>query len=139
MGNLRAFGGCGHRMMQENAAWQGGKRDRSGRSGVWLDRQLDLLWSAARVDNVRTRDFTVNSILFDPFAALLFDYADGFRDCGRRVLRTVVDPEESFREDPARLLRAVRHAGRVGEPHLEAALGHLDSTGARVNPKRNSF
>ncbi len=85
------------------------------RSSPWLERQPEVRWAAARADNARARDFTVNSIMFDPFGALLYDYAGGFRDCQRRVLRTVVEPEASFQEDPARILRAVRHAARVGE------------------------
>ncbi len=84
----------------------------------------EVLWASARVDNAMARDFTCNAIMFDPFSALLLDYAGGFRDCQRRVLRTVIDPETSFSDDPARMLRAVRHAARVGEgpplraPHL---------------------
>ncbi|EIE26242.1 hypothetical protein COCSUDRAFT_83617 [Coccomyxa subellipsoidea C-169] len=74
----------------------------------------EVLWASARVDNAMARDFTCNAIMFDPFSALLLDYAGGFRDCQRRVLRTVIDPETSFSDDPARMLRAVRHAARVG-------------------------
>lgn len=80
--------------------------------------QPEVLWAAARTDNAMARDFTCNAIMFDPFSALLLDYAGGFRDCQRRVLRTVADPETSFREDPARMLRAVRHAARVGDIRL---------------------
>lgn len=94
---------------------QGGGK--SGRASPRLERQPETRWAAARLDNVRARDFTVNSILFDPFSALLYDYAGGFKDCQRRVLRTVIDAETSFQEDPARILRAVRHAARVGGHH----------------------
>jgi tRNA nucleotidyltransferase/poly(A) polymerase len=84
--------------------------------------QPEVLWAAARTDNAMARDFTCNAIMFDPFSALLLDYAGGFRDCQRRVLRTVADPKTSFCEDPARMLRAVRHAARVGELRLPSPL-----------------
>lgn len=100
---------------------QGRRRGREAASSPVAAAQPELLWSAARVENALARDFTCNAIMFDPFSALVLDYAGGFRDCQRRVLRTVIDPETSFREDPARILRAVRHAARVGDPYLPRA------------------
>ena len=73
-----------------------------------------LSWAAARRDNARSRDFTVNAIMFDPFGALLHDPTGGVRDCGRRLLRSIGDPGASFAADPARVLRAVRHSARCG-------------------------
>ncbi|CAL8470290.1 g9832 [Coccomyxa elongata] len=93
---------------------KGRRRGREAASSPVAAAQPELLWSAARVENALARDFTCNAIMFDPFSALVLDYAGGFRDCQRRVLRTVIDSETSFREDPARILRAVRHAARVG-------------------------
>ena len=51
---------------------------------------------------------------YDPFASLVFDPAGGMRDCAKRWLRTITEPAESFAEDPARILRAVRHSARCG-------------------------
>ena len=74
------------------------------------------LWSEARRENALSRDFTVNGMLYDPFAGVLYDYVGGVEDCRKQVLRTISDPVESFSYDSARMLRAVRLAGRAGVP-----------------------
>lgn len=76
---------------------------------------LDKSWGALWHANMRQRDFTVNAIMYDPFSHLLFDYMGGVADCTRRRLQCCKDPNESFQEDPHRMLRAVRLAGRCGE------------------------
>jgi len=58
----------------------------------------------------RRRDFTINAVLFDPFASRLLDFFAGQRDLESRVLRAV-DPAR-FGEDPLRALRAVQLAAR---------------------------
>ena len=70
-------------------------------------------WSTARLQNASKRDFTVNGMLYEPFSRVLFDYFDGVGDCERRILRTIQVPGDSFREDPARILRATRLAARL--------------------------
>lgn len=70
-------------------------------------------WSETRMQNAFKRDFSVNGMLYEPFSRVLFDYVDGVGDCERRVLRTIQSPGDSFREDPARILRAIRLATRL--------------------------
>lgn len=41
----------------------------------------DASWSAARRWNAQSRDFTVNALLYDPFANVIYDYTGGVRDC----------------------------------------------------------
>ncbi|KAK9790558.1 hypothetical protein WJX73_003709 [Symbiochloris irregularis] len=72
------------------------------------------LWSTARGENAAARDFTINALMYDPFSGLLYDYMGGVADCQQRVLRCIGEPVASFEDDPARMLRAVRHAGRAG-------------------------
>jgi len=60
----------------------------------------------------RRRDFTINAMLFDPFAGEILDFFGGRRDLDARVLRAV-DPSR-FGEDPLRALRAVQLAARYG-------------------------
>lgn len=62
----------------------------------------DLIADLAR------RDFTVNAIAYDPLSDKLADPFDGVRDLERRLLRAVGNPEERFREDGLRTLRAAR-------------------------------
>jgi len=59
------------------------------------------------------RDFTVNALFFDAAADEVIDYVGGLEDLERRVLRTIGDPVTRFREDPDRMLRAVKFAARL--------------------------
>ena len=47
---------------------------------------------------------------------MLYDYVNAVPDLRRRTLRTICDPDESFQQDPARMLRAVRLSARTGLP-----------------------
>lgn len=60
------------------------------------------------------RDFSFNALYYAPRSERLIDYVGGFEDIQRRTLRTVGAPEESFREDPVRMIRAVKYARLVG-------------------------
>lgn len=73
-----------------------------------------MSWSSARQANAQSRDFTVNALMLDPFSLLIYDHAGGVKDCAKRVLRSIGSPAESLQQDPARILRAVRHAARCG-------------------------
>jgi poly(A) polymerase len=59
------------------------------------------------------RDFTVNALFFDAASDEVIDYVGGLEDLKRRVLRTIGDPVTRFREDPVRMLRAVKFAARL--------------------------
>ena len=60
------------------------------------------------------RDFTVNALYYDPVGHVILDYCDGLADIARRTLRLIGDPASRFREDPVRILRAVRFAAKLG-------------------------
>ncbi|KAL3682227.1 hypothetical protein R1sor_000249 [Riccia sorocarpa] len=68
----------------------------------------------ARWENSMKRDFTINGLMYDPFKNLVYDYVGGLRDLKKLKVRTVIPAEESFMEDSARILRAVRIAARLG-------------------------
>lgn len=62
------------------------------------------------------RDFTANALLYEPLSNVLFDYVGGVHDLvARGALRACGEPAASFADDPARVLRGVRVAARVGE------------------------
>ncbi len=81
-------------------------------------------------EDARRRDFTVNALYYDPVEGLIRDYVGGLADLEARVLRVIGDPEERFREDPVRMLRAVRFAVRL---QFELAR-HDDRLLARLGP-----
>lgn len=60
------------------------------------------------------RDFTANALFYDPATQNIFDYHHGYADIRAKVLRMIGDPEVRYREDPVRMLRAVRLAAKLG-------------------------
>ncbi|CAA0831774.1 Polynucleotide adenylyltransferase family protein [Striga hermonthica] len=67
-----------------------------------------------RWKNCMQRDFTINGLMFDPYAKLVYDYTDGVNDIRKAKVRTIKPANLSFAEDCARILRAVRIAARLG-------------------------
>jgi poly(A) polymerase len=65
-------------------------------------------------EDAARRDFTINAMYYDPTTAEVIDYHDGVRDLRARRLRMIGDPEARYREDPVRMLRAVRFAAKLG-------------------------
>lgn len=59
------------------------------------------------------RDFTINGLFFDPVAGAVLDFVGGQKDLQQGLLRAIGEPEERFREDRLRLLRAVRFAATL--------------------------
>ena len=66
------------------------------------------------VEDARRRDFTINGLFYEPSVGRVYDYVNGLRDLSRREIRTIGDPDTRMREDPVRILRAVRFAGKLG-------------------------
>jgi poly(A) polymerase len=66
------------------------------------------------VEDARRRDFTMNGLFYEPSVGRVIDYVNGLRDLSRREIRTIGEPEVRMREDPVRILRAVRFAGKLG-------------------------
>ena len=65
-------------------------------------------------EDARRRDFTINALYFDPGNEEIVDFHGGLADLKKHVLRMIGDPETRFREDPVRMLRAVRLASKLG-------------------------
>jgi poly(A) polymerase len=64
--------------------------------------------------DAKRRDFTINGMYWDPLSGEVVDLVGGRNDLEDRLLRTIGDPAERFREDHLRLIRAVRFAARFG-------------------------
>ena len=63
-------------------------------------------------DAVR-RDFTINALYYDPTNEEVIDFHQGVEDLKKRVVRMIGDPQTRYREDPVRMLRAVRFAVKL--------------------------
>jgi poly(A) polymerase len=72
----------------------------------------DNVYGTIEDDAVR-RDFTANALYYTIDDFSVRDYVGGFEDVQARVLRLIGDPESRYREDPVRMLRAVRLAAKL--------------------------
>ncbi len=63
-------------------------------------------------EDARRRDFTINGLFYDIETGQVIDHVSGMTDLTARVVRTIGDPDIRFREDPIRILRAVKFAAR---------------------------
>ncbi len=73
----------------------------------------DNVYGSFEEDAAR-RDFTINALYYDIRDFSLVDTAGGLDDLKAGVIRLIGDPEVRFREDPVRMLRAVRFAAKLG-------------------------
>src|SRR5215467_6518730 len=64
-------------------------------------------------EDARRRDFTINGLFYDIEAEQVTDYVGGLADLEARMVRTIGDPDIRFREDPVRILRAIKFAARL--------------------------
>ena len=80
-------------------------------------------------EDLRRRDFTVNTLLMD-LDGHIEDRLGGRKDLEAKVLRTPADPKRTFTDDPLRMLRGVRFAAELGfdlAPELVPAMRELKS------------
>ena len=66
------------------------------------------------LEDALRRDFTINGLFYDPLTGKVIDHVSGLRDLAAEQIRTIGDAEQRMREDPVRILRAVRFAGKLG-------------------------
>ncbi|MEO6362174.1 MAG: polynucleotide adenylyltransferase PcnB [Caldimonas sp.] len=67
-----------------------------------------------QIDDAARRDFTVNAMYYDPVREIVVDYHGGLKDAKKKLLRMIGDPVARYREDPVRIIRAVRFAAKLG-------------------------
>ncbi len=72
----------------------------------------DNVWGPQDQDAAR-RDFTINAMYYDPETGNVIDYHGGIADAKKKVLRMIGDPALRYREDPVRVIRAVRFAAKL--------------------------
>lgn len=64
-------------------------------------------------EDAARRDFTFNALYYDPLTEQVIDYHNGVEDLNKRIVRMIGDPETRYREDPVRMLRALRFASKL--------------------------
>lgn len=92
-----------------------------------LRHPTEVSFTKSLAEDLRRRDFTINAMAYNPATGLL-DLFEGRKDLEAGIIRCVGVPDERFREDALRILRAVRFAAQLGfevEPGTaEAISGH---------------
>ncbi|MPZ27821.1 MAG: CCA tRNA nucleotidyltransferase [Micromonosporaceae bacterium] len=90
-------------------------------------------------EDLRRRDFTVNAMAISLPEHRFTDPYGGLGDLARRVLRTPGTPQESFGDDPLRMLRAARFVSQLRftvDPAVRAAMAELAGDLARITAER---
>lgn len=64
-------------------------------------------------EDAERRDFTINALYYSSADFKVYDFANGVEDVHARTIRLIGDPETRYREDPVRMLRAIRFATKL--------------------------
>lgn len=93
----------------------------------------------SQAEDAARRDFTINALYFDPSSESVWDYVGGVSDIRYRRLKLIGPPVTRLREDPVRMLRAVRLAAKLGvaiDPKTAAPIPSLAPLIQNVPPAR---
>ena len=98
----------------------------------------DNVYGTREEDAIR-RDFTINALYYDDRDGSVLDFTGGMADLRVEFIRAIGDPAVRYREDPVRMLRAVRFAAKLGfriEEETEAPIFDLAPLLEGVPPAR---
>ncbi|ALM54165.1 polynucleotide adenylyltransferase PcnB [Halomonas huangheensis] len=98
----------------------------------------DNVWGNIEEDALR-RDFTINALYYSIADFSIHDFAGGLDDIESRTLRLIGDPATRYREDPVRMLRAIRFAAKLDfnlAPATEAPIHDLAPLLLQIPPAR---
>ena len=104
-----------------------------------VSRKPEVAYGDSLLDDLRRRDFTMNAMALSVPDRVFTDPFGGLADLARGVLRTPSTPEESFADDPLRMLRAARFVSalRVAvAPEVQAAMTAMAGEIARISVER---
>ncbi|WP_404399009.1 polynucleotide adenylyltransferase PcnB [Idiomarina loihiensis] len=76
-------------------------------------------------EDAERRDFTTNALYYNIADFAIYDFANGVDDINAGILRMIGDPEVRYREDPVRMLRAVRFATKLNMQMDDSVSGPL--------------
>ncbi len=105
-----------------------------------VSRRPEVAYGQSLVDDLHRRDFTMNAMALSVTGDRTFtDPFGGLADLARGELRTPAAPEESFADDPLRMLRAARFVAALGVtavPEVLAAIHDMAEQLSRITPER---
>lgn len=104
-----------------------------------LSRKPVVAFGDNLLDDLARRDFAMNAMAMRLPSLEFVDPYDGLRDLERRIVRTPGTPQESFGDDPLRMMRAARFVSQLGftaEPEVVAAMTEMASSLGIVSAER---
>ena len=96
---------AGHDTLEDDTEGHGKQSE----SGLIL---RDNVYGTIEEDALR-RDFTINALYYCVKDHSIYDFTNGYSDIKQKVIRMIGDPESRYREDPVRMLRAIRFAAKL--------------------------
>ncbi|MDR0552064.1 MAG: polynucleotide adenylyltransferase PcnB [Spirochaetaceae bacterium] len=90
-------------------------------------------------DDVMRRDFTMNALFYDPVKELVIDYVGGVEDINRKLLKPVIPLGVIFKDDPVRMIRAVKYCAIANWDMPQALAAKIRANGAllaQISPSR---
>lgn len=85
------------------------------------------------------RDITINGLFYNIADFSIIDYIGGIAGLQKKIIRTIGDPDEKFKQDPVRMIRVIRHAARTGfhiEEKTHQAILHNREEIRKCSPSR---
>ena len=92
----------------------------------------DNVWGTLEQDCYR-RDFTVNALYYTVDHFRVLDFSTGMEDLDKKEIRIIGDPATRYREDPVRMLRAIRFSAKLGFSIEESTQRPFDQLGHLLN------
>jgi poly(A) polymerase len=99
----------------------------------------EVVYASTPEEDVKRRDFTINGLMLDPFTNDVLDFVGGRADLRAGIIRAIGNPDERFREDKLRMIRAVRFAARFRyaiESHTFIAITKLAADISQISAER---
>lgn len=90
-------------------------------------------WGLTLGEDLKRRDFTINAMALSPFEMKIIDPHNGQKDLKDKIIRAVGNPDERFKEDALRLMRAVRIAAQLGFIIEKQTFEALKNHAAHIN------
>ena len=91
----------------------------------------DNVWGNQAEDATR-RDFSINAMYYDPQTETVLDYHNGMQDLNAKIIRMIGEPSQRYREDPVRMLRAIRFAAKTGFTIEKDTLSPIHELGSLI-------
>jgi tRNA nucleotidyltransferase (CCA-adding enzyme) len=99
----------------------------------------NVTYASTIYEDLARRDFTINGIAYNPITGVRVDPYNGTGDIGKKIIRTIGDPVERFREDGLRPFRACRFAAQLEftiEQNTFLAISHCLDTTSEISMER---